>query len=226
LGKVFRQNEHGSRHHHEFTMLEWYRIGWDEHQLMEEVVELLQVFFPQTEVKKISYGLLFESVFNINPYMASLNQLREQVDSRIDTASEHLSLNDCLDLLFSHCVEPGLKDITLVYNYPASQAALAQKGRDGQGNPVARRFEVFIDDMELANGYFELTDAEEQSRRFLADLQARSVANRKLYPVDQLFLDALSKGLPICSGVALGVDRLLMKVLDVSTLEQTWALEP
>lgn len=218
LGKVFRQNDHGKRHHHEFTMLEWYRLQWDEHRLMTEVADLLQQLLPGKSVAKQSYGFLFGEVLGINPHRASLEELQVCVTSRIDIAVSGLSRNDCLDVLFSHCIEPTLSGITFVYDYPASQAALAKIQADEAQGSLARRFEVFVDDLELGNGYCELTDAGEQRLRFQRDLRLREEAGRRAYPQDEDLLQALESGLPECAGVALGVDRLLMKILNANSL--------
>jgi len=220
LGKVFRQGEHGSRHHHEFTMLEWYRLAWDEHQLIDEVRDLLTMFLPGMPVTKITYGELFFSVLGINPHQASLDDLRGCVQRHVEMNVSTLSLSDCVDVLFSHCIEPTLQGITFVYNYPASQAALAKMTADQQGAAVARRFEVFIDGMELGNGYCELTDINEQRNRFDQDIKIRQQQHKKIYPVDQSLLSALEVGLPECAGVAIGIDRLLMKILKKSEIQQ------
>lgn len=216
LGKVFRQGEHGPRHHHEFTMLEWYRLGWDEHQLMQEVTELLSLFLPQLPITKVSYAERFSLIAGANPHTASLEQLRECAarlchQNHIETDIHGLSETDCLDFISSHFIEPELKGITLVYNYPASQAALAQLAKEG-ADTVARRFEVFIDGLEIGNGYYELTDPDEQRRRFEQDQMRRQAMGRPVRPLDTRLLQALKAGLPACAGVALGVDRLLMKI--------------
>jgi len=218
LGKVFRQNDHGRKHHHEFTMLEWYRIQWDEHRLMDEVVELLQQFLPKEPVTRWTYGELFADVLDVSPHQASLEELKGCVVSRIDVDVNQFSHNDCLDVLFTHCIEPTLRGITLVDDYPASQAALAKIGTNQKGESVARRFEVFLDDIELANGYCELTDAKEQRWRFQRDLALREREGKKIYPPDEYLLQALESGLPECAGVALGIDRLLMRMLKANTL--------
>jgi lysyl-tRNA synthetase class 2 len=219
LGKVFRQGEHGGRHHHEFTMLEWYRIAWHEHQLMDEVCELLRMLLPGKTITKVTYGELFFSILKVNPHRATLLELRQCVQRCVEMNDSPLTLTDCLDVLFSHCIEPTLQDITFVYNYPASQAALAKITRDEQGDRVARRFEVFIDGLELANGYCELTDADEQRKRFAQDIEWRRQQNKKNYPVDESLLRALEAGLPECAGVAIGIDRLLIKMLDKEKIQ-------
>jgi lysyl-tRNA synthetase class 2 len=220
LGKVFRQNDHGKRHHHEFSMLEWYRLQWDEHRLMEEVAELLQQLLPGRPVTRRTYGNLFNEVLGVNPHRASSGELQACVKNHIDIAINQLSDNDCQDLLFTHCIEPTLRDITLVYDYPASQAALAKIQVNEKQESTARRFEVFIDDLELGNGYCELTDAKEQRVRFQRDLLLREKEGRRAYPQDEYLLQALESGLPECAGVALGVDRLLMKMLGANSLEE------
>lgn len=218
LGKVFRQNDHGNRHHHEFSLLEWYRLQWDEHRLMEEVEVLLQQFLPREPVTRLAYGELFFDVLGVNPHQTSLHELQTCVMSRVDITVDGLSVNDCLDVLFTHCIEPTLCGITFVYDYPASQAALAKIGINEKGEFIARRFEVFVDDLELGNGFCELTDANEQRLRFQQDLLLRVSNGKKVYPQDEYFLRALELGLPECAGIALGIDRLLMKVLKTSSL--------
>jgi lysyl-tRNA synthetase class 2 len=220
LGKAFRQGEHGSRHHHEFTLLEWYRSGWDEYQLMDEVQDLLALFFPDKPVIRADYGALFEARLGVNPHGESLNGLRHSVQQHVDMNTEGLTLTDCLDVLFSHVIEPTLTGITFVHGYPAAQSALAQLMRTAQGHSVARRFEVFLDGMELANGYCELTDAAEQRQRFARDNTIRCEQHKRVYPVDEGLLSALEAGLPPCAGIALGVDRLLMKMLEKNSLQE------
>ena len=222
LGKVFRQGEHGARHHHEFTMLEWYRCGWSEQALMKEVEALLLQFLPAMPVRYVSYRELFVKKFALDPHEATEKELRACV---ADGLSVHelstWSARDCLDVLFSHLVEPVLSGITFVTEFPVCQAALARTGLNNQQQSIARRFEVFLDQMELANGYYELTDPVEQRRRFEEDLRLRKAQGRVLYPIDQALLAAQGKGLPDCAGVALGIDRLLMKMLSLDVLQQS-----
>lgn len=225
LGKVFRQGEHGSRHHHEFTMLEWYRPGWDEHCLMLEIIDLITSVIPDLSVRKVTYAEIFDSVTKLDPHTVKLEQLRQCADRlcrqhHLEADIGSFNENDCLDFIFSHFVEPTLQGLTLVYDYPASQAALAQL-IDRGGHKVARRFEVFIDNVELGNGYYELTDAKEQLERFERDQTRRRETGRPVRPLDHRFLDSLRAGLPPCSGVALGVDRLLMKALNVKAIQDT-----
>lgn len=215
LGKAFRQDERGLRHRPEFTMLEWYRVGIDDHALMLEVRDLLLILAPDMTVKILPYGSLFESILGCSPYLASVDQLRDLALSKTGFEGDLDSKGAWLDLLFSHCVEPTLEQgITFVYDYPEEQSALAKVTLNHQGIRVARRFEVFWNGIELANGYWELTDAQEQRRRFAADVELREKMNLSVPECDDRFLAALDNGLPQCSGVALGVDRLLMCLLE------------
>ncbi len=219
LGKVFRQGERGRRHHPEFTMLEWYRVSWDEHQLMDEVADLILAFMPDLSVSKISYGEIFLQYLSVNPYQASFDQLKTVATSRIDIAFDVDDKSNCLDLLMTHCVEPLLpKGLVFIYDYPAEQAALARLGTNNQGDSVARRFEAYLNGMELANGYFELTDAVEQKKRFEKDSDYRIKNNLPEVPYDNQLIAALECGMPDCAGVALGIDRLLMLMCDTDNI--------
>ncbi|MCV6605720.1 MAG: EF-P lysine aminoacylase EpmA [Porticoccaceae bacterium] len=215
LGKAFRNGETGRRHNPEFTLLEWYRVGWDEHCLMDEVAELLVDLLPQTvAVSKITYGKLFQRHTGLNPHTAELQRLQKLAADI--TGNEHFAepRSTCLDVIFSLAVEPELPDgLVLVHDYPQCQAALAQVDEDSSGQPVARRFEGFLNRMELANGYFELTSAEVQKERFESDRQQRRNAGKVDRHGDEKLLAALQSGMPTCAGVALGVDRLLMQLL-------------
>lgn len=219
LAKAFRDGEAGRRHHPEFTLLEWYRLGWDEQQLIDETVVLIQLAMGDVAVHKLSYRDAFQSVLHCDPHTVELSQLQKMAIkfSGMPTCNEDRSI--CLDLLFSLQVEPKLPaGIVAVFDYPACQAALAQLAQDQRGETIARRFEVFVNGMELANGYFELCNVEEQGQRFAADQAARKAANKKTMAADQNLLSALQQGLPSCAGVALGIDRLLMQVLGLSKI--------
>lgn len=221
LGKAFRNGEAGTRHNPEFTMLEWYRCGWDEHQLMDEVAALVCGLSPTSEVHKVSYGDLFFEHLQIDPHQAELSRLQALAVAASSSAWSNESRANCLDLLFSLLIEPKLAHgLVFVFDYPACQAALAKCHRDSQGRLVSRRFEAFLNCLELANGYFELTDAGEQAERFVDDQQAREIAGKPCIDVDQRLLGALQAGLPDCSGVALGVDRLLMQLEKVDSIDQ------
>jgi lysyl-tRNA synthetase class 2 len=215
LGRVFRDGEAGRRHNPEFTMLEWYRVGWDHRRLIDEVVELvsaaLALVGKSAEVYKCSYRDLFLDSVAIDPFNASDEMLRSALDDvRID--AQGLSCDDWLDLLLSHRIQPQFpRDrLTIVYDYPATQCALAKIRRDDP--PVAERFELYLGQHELANGYHELTDADEQRERFVRDNQRRRERGLSELPIDENFLAALERGMPECAGVALGIERLLMAI--------------
>ena len=221
LGKVFRQGEQGRRHHPEFTLLEWYRIGWDEQQLMEEVYGLLRALLPGLEMSQFSYREVFLRYLSIDPHQASLEALSQLARSSVALAGESDDRNFWLDLLMTHCIEPQLPPhLVFIYDYPQSQAALATLGQNPQGQVIARRFEVYLNGMELANGYFELTDAAEQQRRFEQDQHYRALKHLPELPYDQQLVAALQHGLPPCAGVALGIDRLLMHLCKLDAIEQ------
>lgn len=227
LTKVFRAGESGSRHNPEFTMLEWYRVGLDDHGLMAEVAELLQGIIPELTVHKLSYRQWFNERWGIDPHSIALADLRALGKSLIEIDDTGLDKNAWLDLLVTHELEPALPvGLTLIYDFPASQAALARITQDAQGTQVARRFEAYLalapgGAMELANGYWELTCTDEQARRFERDLAHREALGLPCYPADQQLLAALAQGLPECAGVALGVDRLLMQLTGSQRIAQT-----
>lgn len=212
--KVFRDEERGRLHHPEFSLLEWYRPGWDYHRLMEEVVELVRVVLqrPAMPVERISYRDLFRERLSLDPWSATPTSLCEAAlgAGLADARELDLDRDAWLDLLLAHCLEPGLgrRGMTFLYDYPPSQAALARIRPDPF--PVAERFELYVEGMELANGFQELTDASEQRERFESDLALRRHRGQSLTPIDEPFLAALEAGLPTCAGVALGLDRLLM----------------
>ncbi len=208
--KVFRDGERGRRHNPEFTMLEWYRPGWDHHRLMDEVDELLQTVLGVAAGERISYADAFRRHAGVDPHAADDGELRSRVAALGVSDVSELDRDDLLNLLLSHSVEHllGVGRPTFLFDYPTSQAALARV-RPGDP-PVAERFEVFIDGIELANGFHELADPREQRRRFEADLAERRRRGLPEVAVDGRLLAALAAGLPDCAGVALGVDRLVM----------------
>jgi elongation factor P--(R)-beta-lysine ligase len=213
LGRVFRDGEAGRRHNPEFTMLEWYRVGWDHHRLMAEVVDLVQAALAlvgkSSNLHKSTYRDLFVASLGIDPFSASQTLLREALgDVRVD--AQGLSRDDWLDLLITHRMQPHfpVDRITVVCDYPMSQCALAKIRHDD--SPVAERFEVYLGQHELANGYHELTDVAEQRARFVRDNARRRERGSPELPIDENLLAAMERGLPECSGVALGIERLLM----------------
>ena len=213
IAKAFRNGEVGCRHNPEFTLLEWYRLDFDLQQLMQEVACLIDTVLigEVLEWHFWSYRQAFEEVLYINPLTASDDAIRSKALDLIDIQMEASTPRDTwLDLLMSHCIEPQLPTACFIFDYPASQSALAQTGMDDLGNNVARRFEVYINGIELANGYQELTDAQEQERRFALDNATRAFMGKTPMAVDIRLIQALQAGLPECSGVALGIERLLM----------------
>lgn len=208
--KAFRDAEAGRRHNPEFTLLEWYRPGWDHHRLMDEIDELLTVVLGTSAGERLSYREGFRRHAGLDPYHATERQLQDRAEVLGARAAAGLSRDELLNLLLSLAVEPhlGRGRPTFLYDFPASQAALA---RIRHGNPpLAERFEVFVSGVELANGYHELADAGEQCRRFEADLAERRRRGLAEVAIDRRLVAALESGLPACAGVALGVDRLVM----------------
>lgn len=216
LGRVFRNGEAGKRHNPEFTMLEWYRVGWDHHRLMEECADLVQAAMAsvgkRTTVRKMSFAAFYQDRFGFDPHTAGEEVLYAPL-AMFGIDPTGLTRDDLLDLLMTHLIQPVMPEnrILLLYDYPVSQCALARIRRDEP--PVAERFELYLGPLELANGYHELRDAAEQRERFGNDLVARHRRGLARPPVDERFLDALDAGLPACAGVAMGVDRLLMAMM-------------
>jgi lysyl-tRNA synthetase class 2 len=215
--KVFRDREAGRRHNPEFTLLEWYRIGFDHLRIMDEVAVLLAYvldgMIPLAESEKLTYSEMFQQYCGIDPHAANTNALAECARRHGADAPQGLSLKDIdgwRDLILTHVIEPqlGRGRLTLVYDYPASQAALSRV-RPGPP-PLAERFEAYCNGIELANGFHELSDPAEQRRRFERDLTMRRTLKRPGVPIDTGFIAALHQGLPDCAGVALGIDRLVM----------------
>lgn len=221
LGKAFRDAENGRRHNPEFTMLEWYRCGWDEHQLMDEVAELIVSLVPETGVRRYSYADVFIQHLQVDPHFADLADLQRMAVIAGSEAWADETRANCLDLLFSVLIEPQLDDgLVLVYDYPACQAALAKCAEDSQGRQISRRFEGFLNRVELANGYCELTDAAEQASRFAEDQRLRKLSGKAPVTADSQLLAAMEAGLPECAGVAMGVDRLLMQLQGADSIDQ------
>lgn len=226
ITKAFRNGEVGRQHNPEFTMLEWYRPGYDHHALMNEVDALLQRVLGTPPSARHAYGELFESCVGINPHGASAEELRARA-FKLDIHTS-MAIGDEVDtwlqLLWTHVVESHLvrRGGTLfVTDYPASQAMLA---RVRPGPPaVAERFELYVNGVELANGFHELTDGGEQRRRFDEDCKRREALEMPPMPIDEYLLAALNHGLPDCSGVALGVDRLLMLSIGASEIADVLA---
>lgn len=226
IGKAFRDGEAGARHNPEFTLLEWYRPGFGQHRLMEEVADLVRLCLGERPLHKRSYRQLFLEMLGIDPFTAAVDQLQAVAREHLDPGTLSGDRDLWLDLLMSHLIEPRLAALGMcfVYDYPASQAALSCLA-PVDDVMVGQRFELYVDGMELANGYFELTDADEQRRRFEQDNLRRREYGQSERPLDERLLAAMSHGLPKCSGVALGVDRLLMLVSGVTDIREVLAFD-
>lgn len=222
LCRVVRGNERGRRHNPEFTMLEWYRPGWDHHRLIGEVAELIQTVCGPRPLQRLSYGELF-APYGIDPHDTESQALRNLATQVAGHVIDDLDRDALLDLVLGQEISPALGRgcITVVEDFPVSQAALARI-RPGKP-PVAERFECFVDGMEIANGFRELADADEQRRRFTADQQKREENSQAAPPMDERLLAALNHGLPDCAGVALGLDRLFMVAMGVETIDEVMA---
>ncbi|QRN03217.1 elongation factor P--(R)-beta-lysine ligase [Legionella sp. MW5194] len=227
LARVFRDDELGRWHNPEFTLLEWYQPGIDHHALLTEVDALLQRILSCPPLIKKTYGQAFLETCGLNPFEAKIDDFKStltrfQLDNVLDQGEE--DRDQYLFLLMSHVVEPQLGQLlapVAVYDFPASQAALAQLNAQG----FAERFEVYFRGVELANGFHELTDARAQQQRFEQDLASRLSKGLPLPAVDSYLLAALEHGLPPCSGVALGVDRLLALAFNQPSLAQVMAFD-
>lgn len=209
-------------------MLEWYRPGFDDHALMDEVEALVRHLLPDVASPRFlrtSYRQLFRNGVGVDPFAASIDDVRLACDRLAVPVPDSFAagnLDDALDLLLVGHLEQGFGRGTplFVTDYPASQAALAKLRTDPDGHPVAARFELYIDGVELANGYHELADADEQRRRFEVANQARLARGADALPIDEPLLRSLATGFPDCAGVALGVDRLLMVATKATDLGQ------
>ena len=220
--KAFRHEGEGRWHNPEFTMLEWYRPGFTHVELMQEMDELLQLTLNTAPAIMMTYQQAMQQYCGLDPLTADVPELcqaltRFSID--IDEANT-LSVDDLLQLLFSFVVEPaiGQHEPCFIHGFPASQAALARLNRTDPR--TADRFEVYYKGAELANGFYELSDADEQRQRFERDNQQRAAINYPPLPIDEHLLSALAQGLPDCAGVALGIDRLLMLKTGATHIEQ------
>ncbi|MGH8454068.1 MAG: EF-P lysine aminoacylase EpmA [Nevskiales bacterium] len=229
---VFREDELGRLHNPEFTMLEWYRPGFDHHRLMDEMEALLVTLLPAgrlaQQVERLTYREAVLREAGIDPFTTGASELRNCLERQHDvpvpanvTAEEAVDTDFWLDLLMGMVVGPrlGQSRLTFIYDYPASQAALARIRPETP--PVAERFELYWRGVELANGFHELGDAAEQRRRFIADQARRRARGQVIPPLDENLLAALEAGLPDCAGVALGLDRLLMLALNLDSVSDT-----
>jgi len=229
--KVFRDGEAGRLHNPEFTMLEWYRVGFDYHRLMDETDELVMRLLAPTmsfdAPERLSYREALQRYAGLDPHTASAGDFAAVAKAhKIGVAPELLTQNDLSvwrDLLLTHVVEPKLGQgrLTFIYDYPASQASLA---RIQPGDPpLAARFELYLNGIELANGFHELADADEQRTRFERQLHTRATSGQPVVPMDERLLASLEHGLPDCAGVALGFDRLVMLAAGARSIAEVLA---
>ncbi len=246
--KAFRDDELGPNHNPEFTLLEWYRPGYGMMQLMEEVAELVENLChlskgdfsklfsadnPQFE--SLSYQQAFENFAGFDPHQANSKQCYQLARKHNIEIPQGMGLNsgandevdDWLDWLLTQLVLPAFnkQGFTFLFDYPASQCALAKVAANEQQVPVARRFELFFGEIELANGFNELTDAKEQLQRFQKENHERKKVGKEAARIDENFIAALSSGLPDCSGVAMGLDRLLMVLTGSISIDQVLAFD-
>lgn len=233
IAKVFRRGEYTALHNPEFTLLEWYRLGFTLADLFAEVCELIEhlnaVMLAKTlRFKTCSYQQLFETYLGINPFSISSAELNE-VCQKHGYVGSVLSRTEALDFLFAVVIQPqmvgdeGQSLVVVVYHFPIEMAALAQAHPDLSDRCL--RFEVLWNGVELANGYQELTDAKEQLERFQQDNKARAQKGRDQLPIDDHLIAALSAGLPACSGVAMGLERLLMCLLGQQNIQNVMGFD-
>ncbi|MDY6919091.1 MAG: EF-P lysine aminoacylase EpmA [Pseudomonadota bacterium] len=225
LGKAFRREAGGRHHNPEFTLLEWYRPDWTLDQLMTEVEALVldaaAAFGRELSAfPRFRYGEVCREFLGLDPHRSSRDTLLRLANARINGDFSGLDRDGLLDLLMSHLVEPNLPPAgCFITDFPAGRASLACIEQDRDGNPVARRAELYIAGLEIANGYQELVDAAEQAARFSADLDYRQRQGLDPVPLPRSLIGALQNGFPEAAGVALGVDRLLMVLLGVERIQ-------
>jgi lysyl-tRNA synthetase class 2 len=214
-------------------MLEWYRLGFNYHQLMQEVGELLTIILStgsnnSTRITSqfVSYQRLFLEVLGINPHIANTSELQVCMDNNKIEVMGELDHSAMLDILMTQCIEPSFakQSLIFVYDYPAQQKALAQLSKGSEDSKdeitVAQRFEVYFGSIELGNGYQELTDAQKNADVLQSDQRTRVAKGMADIPIDERFLAAMQQGLPYCSGVAIGLDRLLMCQLGKKKIQE------
>ncbi len=231
LAPVFRDAERGHKHNPEFTMLEWYRVGMDHHQLMDSMEILLHDVFagfdmPWYKPERRHYSNLVESVIGCDMPLLTTAKIKQHfVSSSRSFPSGDISFDAALDLFIDTFVLPTFAQdrFTFITDYPASQAALARTAIDDQGYAVASRFELYFGSLEIANGYHELIDANVLEQRIKSDMQIRKNNALEAVTVDTHLIQAHQAGLPECAGVAVGVDRLLMLLTEARSIDEVVA---
>lgn len=226
IARVFRDDELGRWHNPEFTMLEWYQLGVDHHDLMNEMEAFLNELLHVNGLIRKTYQQVYLEVLSVDPLTVSIEKLKQVLtfyELHEVLPPEETDRDQYLFLIMSHIIEPALSDSHLpiaIYDFPASQASLARVN-----GPIAHRFEVYFKGIELANGFYELTDYNAQANRFEDDLNKRREMGLGLPDIDVYLLEALKSGLPLCSGVALGIDRLIMLTLNKKSLSDVLAFD-
>ncbi len=219
IGKAFRNGESGRYHNPEFTILEWYRVGFNLQQLMDDIELLFSQLLPvtsfSTPVERVSYLAIFAKYTKLDALVFDRLAYQSVAVSHGLPEAQGLCTTDhaaWLDFLFSHIVQQQMagQGVQMVYDYPACLPSLARLKPDNA--LIAERVEVFIGGVEIGNGFFELADEGEQSMRFTKDIKVRHANGSACIAKDQRFLAALQHGLPDCAGVAIGIDRLLMVI--------------
>lgn len=227
LAKVFRNGELGSQHNTEFTLLEWYRVGFDHHQLMADVERLLVALFAMMGTHlsgsiKVSYVEAVAKLLNMDFDRIQVEDIESLFKNHGKSFPESVDeLDAALDLTVDEFLLPTFEvdHLTFLIDYPADQASLARLSVNSQGVSIAERFEVYLGRIELANGFHELSDSAEQLKRFTADNTTRRLRGLPIMPIDYHLLDALSAGFPDCAGIALGLERLMMVLCGATHIE-------
>lgn len=216
--KAFRDEESGRFHNPEFTMLEWYRTDFDHTMLMDEVEALLHYCLGTNNAERLTYRDCFLKHVDCDPITASIDDLNNIIKTHKINAPTLTDKDQHLDLIMTHLIEPKLKSsqLTFIYDYPASQAALSII-RD---NKFAERFELYYQGIELANGYHELRSSQELRQRFHDNNNKRQADGKPIMPIDEKLLSAIHHGLPPCAGVALGVDRLVLLAAGAASIDE------
>lgn len=226
ITRAFRNGEAGRLHNPEFTMVEWYRVGDDQAKGMELLSDLCQTLLPTPPAQRVTYATAFEQHVGLNPHSSGIDQLATAAKRHGVVAPSGLNddRDSWLNLLLAECVEPHLGQTapTILYDYPASQAALARIRADGNVQ-IAERFELYYRGTELANGYHELLHADELRRRNVVANAARVAEGKPPLPEASRLLDAMQAGLPACAGVAMGFDRVVMLAAGAKSLAEVLA---
>ncbi len=218
---VFRKGDRGTMHNVEFTMLEWYRVDDDYQTGMDLLAQFVREVLEIT-VRRRSFRELFLERTELDPLRSTSSEFRKLAEDKKIPFPDGLDDEGWIDLLFSELVQPTL-DAVIVYDFPAFQSQLARTRTDGDGTVLVERFELFIDGVELANGYHELLDADELRQRFQATNAKRRQDGKPELPVESRLLDAMEHGLPACSGTALGLERLFMVRFGVASIDEVFA---